>query len=100
MADGVRASSVAGADLYVDPRAGVERPAGQVEAYWELAIALHWGRFRALLGGDLLYRRRKLGRAGTRVFGDLADSVKWRDGSLQIKARPARGCGGWTVGGC
>jgi hypothetical protein len=44
-------------------------PLGRVEAYWELAIASHWGRIRAPLEGDLLYRGGKLGRRGTRVFG-------------------------------
>ncbi|MEV6411700.1 winged helix-turn-helix domain-containing protein [Kribbella sp. NPDC051718] len=80
------------AELYVDPRGGVERLAGQVQAYWEMAIAPHWGRIRALLEGDLLYRGRKLGQAGhAGLFDDLADTVKWRDGSLQIKHRRFKG---------
>jgi hypothetical protein len=80
------------ADLYADPRGGVAQLAGQVEAYWDLAIAPHWGRIRALLEGDLLYRGRKLGQAGhAGLFDDLVDTVKWRDGSLQIKHRRFKG---------
>lgn len=80
------------ADLYADPRAGVARLAEQVQAYWELAMAPHWGRIRALLEGDLLYRGRKLGQAGhAGLFDDLADTVKWRDGSLQIRHRRFKG---------
>ncbi|GAA0935247.1 DUF5937 family protein [Kribbella koreensis] len=84
--------TVAIAELYGDPLGGIERLAGQVEAYWELAIAPHWGRIRALLEGDLLYRGRRLGQAGhTGLFDDLADTVKWRDGSLQIRHRRFKG---------
>lgn len=80
------------ADLYVDPLGGVERLAEQVEAYWELAIAPHWGRIRALLEGDLLYRGRKLSQAGhAGLFDDLADAVRWRNGALQIKHRRFKG---------
>ncbi|MFI5710865.1 DUF5937 family protein [Kribbella sp. NPDC051620] len=80
------------AELYGDPRGGVERLAEQVEAYWGLAIAPHWGRIRALLEGDLLYRGRRLGQAGhAGLFADLADTVRWRDGSLQIRHRRFKG---------
>jgi DNA-binding transcriptional ArsR family regulator len=76
------------ADLYSDPPAGVERLVGQLQAYWELAMAPHWGRIRALLEGDLLYRGRRLGQAGPAgLFDDLAATVKWRDGSLHIRHR-------------
>jgi DNA-binding transcriptional ArsR family regulator len=80
--------SKATADLYADPAAGVELLVRQVQAYWELAIAPHWGRIRSLLEGDLLYRGRRLGQAGPAgLFEDLAESVTWRNGSLFIKHR-------------
>ncbi|WP_328332761.1 winged helix-turn-helix domain-containing protein [Kribbella sp. NBC_00382] len=79
-------------ELYVDPVGGVERLAEQVEAYWELAIAPHWGRIRTLLEGDLLYRGRKLSQAGHAwLFDDLAGTVKWLDESLQIRHRRFKG---------
>ncbi|HET6296829.1 MAG TPA: DUF5937 family protein [Kribbella sp.] len=84
--------SAAVADLYSDPEAGLERLAEQLQTYWELAIAPHWGRIRALLESDLLYRGRRLGQAGhTGLFEDLAESVKWRNGSLSIKHRRFHG---------
>ncbi|GAA1591931.1 DUF5937 family protein [Kribbella hippodromi] len=80
--------SAAVAALYADPDAGIARLAEQVEAYWELAIAPYWGRIRALLDGDLLYRGRRLGQAGPAgLFEDLADGVRWRDGTLSIRHR-------------
>ncbi|WP_112241402.1 winged helix-turn-helix domain-containing protein [Kribbella monticola] len=80
------------ADLYADPEAGLALLVEQVEAYWELAIAPHWGRIRSLLEGDLLYRGRRLGQAGPAgLFEDLAESVKWRNGSLFIKHRRFKG---------
>ena len=84
--------SGAAADLYADPDAGISRLADQVEAYWELAMAPHWGRIRALLEGDVLYRGRRLGQAGPAgLFEDLAESVRWRDGALHIKHRRFKG---------
>jgi DNA-binding transcriptional ArsR family regulator len=76
------------ADLYADPEAGVSKLVDQLQTYWDLAIAPHWGRIRTLLEGDLLYRGRRLGQAGhAGLFKDLAGSVRWRDGSLHIKHR-------------
>ncbi len=80
------------AELYSDPEAGVDKLVEQLRAYWELAIAPHWGRIRTLLEGDLLYRGRKLGQAGhAGLFEDLAESVRWRDGALHIKHRRFKG---------
>ncbi|GAA1591326.1 DUF5937 family protein [Kribbella sancticallisti] len=79
-------------ELYEDPGVGIEKLVGQLQTYWELALAPHWGRIRALLEGDLLYRGRRLGQAGQAgLFEDLADSVRWRDGSLYIKHRRFKG---------
>ncbi|MEU4196153.1 DUF5937 family protein [Kribbella sp. NPDC026611] len=84
--------SVAVDELYADPVPGVERLAEQVEAYWELAVAPYWGRIRALLDEDLLYRGRRLGQAGPAgLFEDLAESVKWKDGTLSIRHRRFQG---------
>jgi DNA-binding transcriptional ArsR family regulator len=79
-------------ELYADPVVGVDSLVEQLQTYWDLAIAPHWGRIRALLEGDLLYRGRRLGQAGhAGLFEDLAESVRWRDGSLHIKHRRFKG---------
>ncbi|TCN39153.1 helix-turn-helix protein [Kribbella orskensis] len=55
-------------------------------------MAPHWGRIRALLEGDVLYRGRRLGQAGPAgLFEDLAESVRWRHGALHIKHRRFKG---------
>jgi DNA-binding transcriptional ArsR family regulator len=80
------------AELYADPGEGIARLADQVTTYWELGIAPYWGRIRALLDGDLLYRGRRLGQAGPAgLFEDLADGVRWRDGTLSIRHRRFHG---------
>lgn len=84
--------SQAVADLYADPAAGIARLADQISTYWELAIAPHWGRIRALLDSDLMYRGRQLGQGGPAgLFADLAESVRWRDGTLFIRHRRFHG---------
>lgn len=80
--------SAAVAELFADPEAGIDRLAGQVQTYWQLAIDPYWGRVRALLEDDLLHRGRRLGQAGHgALFDDLDSSVRWRGGSLFIKHR-------------
>jgi DNA-binding transcriptional ArsR family regulator len=80
------------AELYADPGEGIARLADQVTTYWELGIAPYWGRIRALLDDDLLYRGRRLGQAGPAgLFEDLADGVRWRDGTLSIRHRRFHG---------
>lgn len=84
--------SAAVADLYDDADGGLKLLADQLQTYWDLAIAPHWGRIRALLDGDLLYRGRRLGQAGhAGLFEDLAKAVRWRDGSLFIKHHRFKG---------
>jgi len=84
--------SEAVADLYADPSSGLVRLADQIAAYWELAIAPHWGRIRALLDSDLMYRGRQLGQGGPAgLFADLADTVRWRDQTLSIRHRRFHG---------
>ncbi|GAA1609141.1 MULTISPECIES: ArsR/SmtB family transcription factor [Kribbella] len=79
-------------ELYADPAGGMAELAEQVERYWQLAIAPYWGRIRALLDGDLLYRGRRLGQAGPAgLFEDLATGVRWRDGVLSIRHRRFHG---------
>jgi DNA-binding transcriptional ArsR family regulator len=68
-----------------DPPAALERLAGTLREYWDGAMAAHWGRIRAVLEHDVLYRSRRMADGGTyRVFADLDPSVTWRDGTLHI----------------
>ncbi|MFI6721615.1 DUF5937 family protein, partial [Kribbella sp. NPDC050470] len=84
--------SAAVAELYADPAAGIALLAEQLQTYWDLAIAPHWGRIRALLEDDLRYRGRQLGLAGPAgLFDDLAESVRWRGDSLHIRHRRFQG---------
>jgi hypothetical protein len=76
--------------LYAE--AGIERLAAQVQAYWDVAIAPYWGRIRALLEGDLLYRARRMGQSGpTGLFEDLDQAVRWKQGALRIRHRRFHG---------
>ncbi|WP_432944414.1 DUF5937 family protein [Kribbella sp. CA-253562] len=78
--------------LYAEPEAGIEQLAEQVQAYWDVAIAPYWGRIRALLEGDLLYRARRLGQGGPAgLFEDLDSAVRWRQGALRIRHRRFHG---------
>jgi DNA-binding transcriptional ArsR family regulator len=75
-------------DLYADPSHGLELMTDGIEAYWQVAIEPWWGRIRATLESDLLFRGRQLGRGGhALLFGELAPQVSWRDGVLHIRHR-------------
>jgi DNA-binding transcriptional ArsR family regulator len=75
-------------NLYADPARGLELLAHGISAYWRIAIEPWWGRIRAALEGDLLFRGRQLGQGGhALLFGDLAPQVAWRDGALHIRHR-------------
>jgi DNA-binding transcriptional ArsR family regulator len=67
------------------PQAALADLAEVLRAYWEGAMAAHWGRIRSVLEHDLMYRSRRMADGGThRLFADLDPSVTWRDGSLRI----------------
>ena len=51
-------------ELHDDPTDGLDRLAYLIERYWNLAIAPHWPRLRALQQGDVLYRGRRLADGG------------------------------------
>jgi len=72
-------------ELHDDPTDGLDRLAYLIERYWNLAIAPHWPRLRALQQGDVLYRGRRLADGGAAMlFEDLAPIVRWRDDRLYI----------------
>jgi hypothetical protein len=71
-----------------DPPAALAALAGVVRAYWDRALAPHWGRLRALLDGDVLYRARQLADGGARrLFADIHPELSYRDEALWIVKR-------------
>lgn len=73
-----------------DPAAGVAAVVELLRAYWDLALAPHWPRVRALLEGDVLHRARQMADGGAeRLFADVDPTVSWTDGVLSIE-KPAQ----------
>ncbi|MFE6870817.1 DUF5937 family protein [Kitasatospora sp. NPDC057692] len=77
--------------LYRDPAARLPRLAADLEAYWDLALAPHWARIRALLDADVLHRARQaVGHGTARVLDDLHRTVRWDGagrGALRLEQR-------------
>jgi hypothetical protein len=71
--------------LLADPPRGLTALAELVRAYWELAVAPHWERIRALLEGDVMYRSRQLADGGAqRLFADIHPEVSFDGDTLRI----------------
>jgi DNA-binding transcriptional ArsR family regulator len=67
------------------PRREARRLADLLEAYWARAIEPAWPRISAFLDADLAHRARRLAAAGpAALFGDLGETVRWRDGHLEV----------------
>lgn len=67
------------------PRRAVERLADALAAYWEVALAPHWERVRALLEADVLHRARRLTAGGpSELLADLHPDVRWRGDGLEV----------------
>ncbi|MEU6997012.1 winged helix-turn-helix domain-containing protein [Nonomuraea sp. NPDC046570] len=86
--------------LYADPERGLERLAEEIRRYWAAAIEPYWPRIGGLLGGDVLYRARRLVEGGLRsMLADLDPQVTWEDQTLRLPnayfsgVRPLRGLG-------
>jgi DNA-binding transcriptional ArsR family regulator len=58
-----------------------------LRAFWELALAPHWPRIRALLDADLAHRARRITEGGpAALFHDLhPEFVSWRGDRLEIE---------------
>lgn len=69
------------AELLANPTAGLQTVVAQLRRWFDVALAEHWRRIRALLQADISYRARCLSVGGTRaLFGELHPSVRWREG--------------------
>jgi len=60
-------------------------------AYWDLVVAPHWPRLRALLDADVLYRSRGLALGGAHaLFADLHPDVRWGGDTLTVAKKYCR----------
>lgn len=78
--------------LYDDPASGLPRLAAELTAYWDIALAEHWPRMKALLEAEVFYRARLLveeGAAG--LLNGLHEAVGWQDDTLSVAHKL---CGG------
>ncbi|MFI6781115.1 helix-turn-helix domain-containing protein [Micromonospora sp. NPDC050276] len=76
------------AALYADPPSGLRRLTGEIEAYWQIALAPHWPRLRLLLDADVGARARILAEDGAAVLlNDLHRQVRWEDDTLLVAQR-------------
>ncbi|MFJ8577808.1 helix-turn-helix domain-containing protein [Micromonospora sp. NPDC093277] len=76
------------AALYADPEDGLHRLAGEIEAYWRLALAGDWPRIRALLDAEVFRRARRLAEDGAAgLLNDLHERVRWEGDALLISQR-------------
>lgn len=78
--------------LYDDPAAGLAQLADEIEAYWQLAVAPHWPKIRAVLEAEVFYRARRLAEEGAGgLLNDLHQRVRWEEGTLSIAHRYCSG---------
>jgi hypothetical protein len=67
------------------PRRAVRELVDAYEAYWDLALAEHWPRMRALLQGDVAYRGGRLAEGGLeRLFDDVHPTVTFGTDTVSV----------------
>jgi len=68
------------------PRRSVHELTEVYKAYWDVALAEHWPRMRALLQGDVAYRGGRLAQGGLeRLFEDVHPWVSFGADAVQIE---------------
>ncbi|MFE2474738.1 DUF5937 family protein [Streptomyces sp. NPDC059389] len=83
------AESDLGRRMLADPARAVRELADLYERAWDVLIAPHWPRLRALLEADILFHSRRLAAGGLEaLFDGLHPDLRWSDGTLTID-RPA-----------
>jgi len=71
--------------LYADPEGLMGQLSGEIEAYWDVALAPYWARIRALLDAEVFYRARQVAEYGAgRVLNDLHSTLDWDDSTLKM----------------
>jgi Helix-turn-helix domain len=79
--------------IRADPADAAHRIADTLQAYWDLTLAEHWPRIRAVLEADVLWRSRRLALGGARaLFEDLHETLTWH-GDRLAAADPHHHCG-------
>ncbi|MGC4944924.1 DUF5937 family protein [Streptomyces sp. DT224] len=90
--------SPAGQALLADPARSLRELADLLERAWEVLVAPHWPRLRALLEADVAYHSRRLAAVGfERLLGELSPRLSWSGSTLTItdtKSRHSRVLGG------
>ncbi|WP_329124762.1 ArsR/SmtB family transcription factor [Streptomyces sp. NBC_01465] len=77
------------AELAADPRVLRDAVADALERYWELAIAPHWPRMRAVLEADMIHRSQLLARDGAAaLLTSLDPTAVWEAGRLTLFVHP------------
>ncbi|MFG3256628.1 DUF5937 family protein [Streptomyces sp. NPDC048172] len=73
-------------ELCADPDRGLGRLAEVIAAYWEVALAPHWARIRALCEADIRDRAARFADGGARsLFSDLGPRTAWDSGTLRLE---------------
>ncbi|WP_328902457.1 winged helix-turn-helix domain-containing protein [Streptomyces sp. NBC_00441] len=90
--------SPVGQALLADPARSLRELADLLERAWEVLVAPHWPRLRALLDADVAYHSRRLAAVGfERLLGELSPRLRWSGSTLTItdtKSRHSRVLGG------
>ncbi|WP_405938899.1 winged helix-turn-helix domain-containing protein [Streptomyces sp. NBC_00726] len=90
--------SPVGQALLADPARSVRELADLLERAWEVLVAPHWPRLRALLEADVAYHSRRLAAVGfEQLLGELSPRLRWSGSTLTItdtKSRHSRVLGG------
>ncbi|NUP46762.1 MAG: winged helix-turn-helix transcriptional regulator [Catenulispora sp.] len=61
---------------------------GEIEQYFQIALAPYWARIRTLLDADVYHRARQVAEYGAaRLFNELHPDVSWNSGTLQMLHR-------------
>jgi hypothetical protein len=69
-----------------DPSGMAARLADTLEAYWHVALEPHWPRIQAFLQADVEHRARRLAGGGpATMLEEIADTLRWRDGALEVE---------------
>lgn len=77
--------SPAGQALLADPVRSLRELADLLERAWEVLVAPHWPRLRALLEADVAYHSRRLAAVGfERLLGELSPRLSWSGSTLTI----------------
>ncbi|MFF9431552.1 DUF5937 family protein [Streptomyces sp. NPDC014746] len=71
-----------------DPEGLLAKVTGEIEAYWDLALAPYWARIRTVLDADVLHRSRQAAEHGAgHLLAHLHTSLTWDGNALRMSGR-------------